>query len=106
MAEAPSDDRDESLDESLSQDDLYTNATKVLINFRLWLTSPDGGKNDQKTASQHAREVTTLLDYKLIRDRFITEYAEKNYNPKTIKSYIMSVCHFSIISIPILFLIN
>lgn len=39
-------------------------------------------------------QLTSLLNYKLIRDSFITEHAEEKYNLKTIKSHIMSIRHF------------
>lgn len=81
--------------------------SESLFTFKTWMESADGGKNDDKTANQHMKqlkrileiideelELSSLLDYKKIRDTFITEHAEKNYHPKTIKSYIMSIRHF------------
>lgn len=85
-----------------------TTTSKHIQSFKMWLLSPDGGKNDEKTASQHSTQlskvvsiidpddshISSLFDYKLIGKKFITEYAEPKYYPKTIKSYIMSVRHF------------
>ena len=51
----------------------------------MWLRSPDGGKNDEKTATQHMKQVhklltvidpelnlSSLFDFRLLRDKFIT----------------------------------
>ena len=79
----------------------------LFASFKKWMVSPDGGKKDIKTAKQHAAQLrkvleqtgqqenpNALLDFKLIRDKFVTEYAEVHYEAQTIKSYIMSIRHF------------
>lgn len=105
---ASADDYDDDISSQMSCEDLVIDTSaEVLLSFKKWLKSPDGGKNDEKTAMQHMKQLqrvlkiideeeqlSSLLDYKLIRDNFITEHAEENYNPKTIKSYIMSIRHF------------
>ena len=100
-------------DEFLDQEGNYNSTTtevcssETFLAFYKWMKTPDGGKHDDKTADQHAKQLqrvleivdqelklSSLLNYKKIRDTFITDHAEKKYHPKTIKSYIMSIRHF------------
>ena len=80
----------------------------IFRQFEDWLQSPDGGKQDPKTAKQHSVQLTTilnvvdetsniqsLLDIKLVRQIFLKKYMEaKEYEAGTIKSYLMSLRHF------------
>ena len=76
--------------------------------FEDWLLSPDWEKKDEKTAKQHVAQVKqvlsvigggtclqSLVDAKKIRDVFLRQYAEVKYLPATIKSYLMSLQHYS-----------
>ena len=82
------------------------NVTCFLKQVFIWLKSPDGGRQDGKTAKQHTHQIrkiltkidpeknmNSLLDLKLLRDVFVKD-AEEQYQPKTIKSYLMSLRHF------------
>ena len=77
---------------------------ETLQEFEDWLVSPDCEKKDAKTAKQHVAQVKkvlsiigegtclqSLLDRKLVRDVFLRQYAEKQYYPATIKSYLISL---------------
>ena len=61
----------------------------IFRQFEDWLQSPDGGKQDAKTAKQHTVQLTTilnvidetsdiqsLLDIKRVRQTFLKEYME------------------------------
>ena len=78
-----------------------------LVSFEAWLQSADGGKLDQKTSRQHTKQVFKLLnaidakrkllslfDARLLNDRFLEGHVSKEYSPKTVQSYLMSLRHF------------
>ena len=78
----------------------------LILTFAKWLQSPDGGKKDIKTVTQHASQVKrilcvidtdkkteSLLDLTLLKGKFV-KYAEEKYVPETIKSYFTSLQHF------------
>ena len=83
-------------------------AGPVISKFEKWLSSPDGGKRDEKTVKQHSAQlmamlnvidescdVTSLLDTNLVSSVFLETYVkEKNYEAGTTKSYLMSLRHF------------
>ena len=76
----------------------------VITEFEAWLRSADGGKLDEKTSQQHGKQVSKVVDYKcnltslfddrLINQKFLEDYAKKEYHPKTTQSYLMSLRHF------------
>ncbi|CAB4014017.1 Neurofilament medium polypeptide, partial [Paramuricea clavata] len=83
-------------------------AHPLFIKFEEWLKSPDGGKRDSKTVSQHSAqlvnmlnaiddtgEIESLLDIGLVRSAFLNTHVNaKKYEAGTIKSYLMSLRHF------------
>ena len=82
-------------------------ADDVITEFEAWLRSADGGKLDEKTSQQHGKQVskllkvvddncslTSLFDDRLINQKFLEDYAKKEYHPKTTQSYLMSLRHF------------
>ena len=89
-----------------AEDADLASAAEIMVQFRDWLLSPDGGRKDAKTVKQHVSQLkhilsvvdpegslTSLVDSKLIRNVFLGEYATK-YCPTTIKSYLMSLQHY------------
>ncbi|CAH3179409.1 unnamed protein product, partial [Porites lobata] len=82
-------------------------ADDVITEFEAWLRSADGGQLDEKTSHQHGKQVskllkvvddkcnlTSLFDGCLINQKFLEDYAKKEYHPKTTQSYLMSLRHF------------
>jgi len=77
--------------------------------FRNWLSAPDGGRIDARSAFQHAKQVQKvmdqfdtdhshrtdlLLDIDTNRQEFLDRYAvERNYRPGTIISHLFSLKH-------------
>ena len=84
-----------------------TTGDGALAKFRTWLESADGGKLDNKTSTQHEKQVSKLLsvidekkelsslfNHLLINDKFLEGHAKEKYHPKTTQSYLMSLRHF------------
>lgn len=80
---------------------------EALIKYRVWLESADGRKLDNKTSTQHAKqvlkllsvidekkEVSSLFNHALVNDTFLEGHAKETYHPKTTQSYLMSLRHF------------
>ena len=85
----------------------------VISKFKAWLRSADGGELDEKTNQQHGKQVSNLLkvvddkcdltplfDDHLINQKFLEDYAKKEYLPKTTENYLMSLRHFYSFSLP------
>lgn len=83
------------------------NEISIFSSFCQWLTTADGGRKDPKLSKQHAsqlnrilstidpnKQLKSLFDKKLIRDKFLKEHAEKKYTADTIKAYLLSLRHF------------
>lgn len=110
-------DEDDDIDEHIVSDadkdlnhDTPVAVRAVLSKFSYWLHSADGGRKEENTANQHSRQVekilfiiekdpvkqnlTLLLDKEAVRDKFLTQYAELEFHPGTIKSYLTSLRHF------------
>ena len=86
-------------EESEVDDEGDENDPALIVKFANWLQSPDGGNKDSKTVKQHAaqvnrilsvidndRNVESLLDFAVIKEKFV-KYAQEKYVPETIKSY-------------------
>lgn len=82
-------------------------ADDVITEFEAWLRSADRGNLDEKTSQQHGKQVskllkvvddkcslTSLFDDHLLNQKFLEDYAKKEYHPKTTQSYLMSLRHF------------
>jgi len=82
-------------------------ACEVVAKFVKWLTMPDGGLKNEKSARQHGAQISFIIasaggepDIVLLWDRdvmerFTTKVAvEKNFTPGTRKAYLGSVRHF------------
>jgi site-specific recombinase XerD len=106
---ARSEDDEERNDEEQIHEVLHTsNSHPLVAEFEEWMSSPDGGKRDDKTVKQHAAQllklltvlgqpddVASLLDVKLIQSVFLNGYVkDKEFQPGTIKSYLMSLRHY------------
>ncbi len=79
----------------------------ILSNFNDWLTGPDGGRKDQKSARQCMRQVemvmgyitpaapaiSSLLDKAVLRDNWLSRF-EKEKRPGTVKSYLGALNNF------------
>ncbi|XP_068678068.1 uncharacterized protein [Montipora foliosa] len=81
--------------------------SNLFSSFCRWLQTADGGRKDQKLSKQHAsqlyrilctidpnKELNSLFDKDLIRDKFLKEHAEQKYTADTIKAYLLSLRHF------------
>ena len=101
------DDEDEKDENESSFETPQKLADDVISEFEAWLRSADGGKLDEKTSQQHGKQVskllkvvddksnlTSLFDDRLINQKFLEDYAKKEYHPKTTQSYRMSLRHF------------
>lgn len=106
QTETSSSGNDVVLIEDDDEDSIESTDPEVIVLLAKWLQSPDGGKKDEKTAKQHVsqiknilslidadRRVMSLFDCTLIQSKFV-KYAEEKYVRQTIKSYLMSLCHF------------
>ena len=84
-----------------------SNVNNILMKFKGWLQSPDGGQLDLKTSEQHHKQVkkllsiideknelTALYNDDAINEKFLEGFAKIKYHPKTIQSYLMSLRHF------------
>ena len=84
-----------------------TGVPEFAIQFEARLKSADGGNLDQQTSWQHRKQISKLLkviDLKhdmaslfnpiIINDKFLEGHAKGKYQPKTTKSYLMSLRHF------------
>ncbi|XP_022790309.1 uncharacterized protein LOC111329804 [Stylophora pistillata] len=71
------------------------------------LKSADGGNLDEKTSKQHRAQISKLLkvidrkhelaslfNEKIVMEKFLEEFAKREYHPKTTKSCLMSLRHF------------
>ena len=83
------------------------NEMSIFSSFCQWLTTADGGRKDPKLSKQQAsqlnrilstidpnKQLESLFDKNLIRDKFLKEHAEKKYTADTIKAYLLSLRHF------------
>ena len=78
------------------------------LQLQKWLQSADGGLKCEKSAKQHCQQ--TSVTFKAVDDalenisslwntlllkKFLTDHVvEKQFAPKTIKSYLSSLCHW------------
>lgn len=82
-------------------------ADDVITEFEAWLRLADRGNLDEKTSQLHGKQVskllkvvddkcslTSLFDDHLLNQKFLEDYAKKEYHPKTTQSYLMSLRHF------------
>lgn len=101
------DDNDNDNDDNRTLSDIPKIVGEALFKFRVWLESADGGKLDNKTSTQHAKQVLKLLNvidekkelsslfnHALVNDKFLEGHAKEKYHPKTTQSYLMSLQHF------------
>lgn len=83
------------------------NEMSIFSSFCQWLTTADVGRKDPKLSKQHAsqlnrilstidpnKQLESLFDKNLIRDKFLKEHAEKKYTADTINAYLLSLLHF------------
>lgn len=80
---------------------------EIFNSFCQWLKTADGGRKDTKMAKQHCSQVrkilvtidpeknlTSLFNKSLVRDKFLKEHAEQNYKPDTVKAHLLSLRNF------------
>jgi len=80
---------------------------EIFNSFCQWLQTADGGRKDTKMAKQHCSQVwkvlvtidpeknlTSLFNKSLVRDKFLKEHAEQNYKPDTVKAHLLSLRNF------------
>ena len=84
-------------------------SARILSNFKNWLMGPDGGRKDDKVASQCKRQVqlvaefinpespsiNSLMSKNVLRDDWLTNF-EKLKKPGTLKSYLGTLNQFYI----------
>ena len=101
-------DEDQDEDQDQDQDGASQDIDSLFDQFVQYKVSVDGGKGDKKSAMQSRQELlyilrainsnepSALLDKWKVRDKFLSEYAEKtkNYKALTIKRYLLSLVHF------------
>ena len=102
---------DEAVQDQRHSDQSVQQASSVFnfSSFRKWLTGPDGGRKDARSAQQHVMQVKKilgtvddqqsnmelLLNKNCIAQRFLRSYVvEKKCQPGTIKSHLSSLNHF------------
>lgn len=89
------------------QDEEKEENVEIFKSFCQWLQTADGGRKDTKMAKQHCSQVrkilvtidpeknlTSLFNKSLVRDKFLKEHAEQKYKPDTVKAHLLSLRNF------------
>lgn len=89
------------------QDEEKEENVEIFSSFCQWLQTADGGRKDTKMAKQHCSQVrkilvtidpeknlTSLFNKSLVRDKFLKEHAEQKYKPDTVKAHLLSLRNF------------
>lgn len=89
------------------QDEEKEENVEIFNSFCQWLQTADGGRKDTKMAKQHCSQVqkilvtidpeknlTSLFNISLVRDKFLKEDAEQKYKPDTVKAHLLSLRKF------------
>ena len=81
--------------DNVEEEDNVMDEEETFRDFCQWLQTADGGRRDEKMAKQHCSQVRKILvKENFIRDRFLNDYAEKNYKPDTVKTHFLSLRNF------------